>query len=288
MIKNFFNIIRWPNLLMVAVIQYLIYHCLLVSSQSVMGWNDFVLLTIITMLIAASGYVINDYYDARIDSINRPLRWIAGNAWTQRQVLAVYFVLGLTGALLSVLLAVRLSLLVYILIYPFTLLALWLYSYTLKCKPVIGNLWVSLFCAGVVIIVALPDWLLDNQEIIRPELKYYVAFAFLTTWYREVVKDLEDVEGDNMASCRTFIVRYGLVAGKIFALVLGILLVVALYAWDGIQSGNTIKLIFTLMQGGIIATMAFVWWARDNVYFHRASQVIKGVMLAGTLILLLI
>lgn len=288
MLSNFFNIIRWPNLLMVALIQYLIYTQLLVTSRSVLEWNGLALLSIITMLIAASGYVINDYYDAAIDRINRPDRLIAGNAWTIKQVLITYYSLIATGAGISVVLALKLSMLTYLFIYPLAVSGLWLYSYALKCKPVAGNLWVALFCAGVVVIVALPDWLSGHEDIISPDLWYYAAFAFLTTWYREVVKDLEDVEGDARASCQTFIVRYGLLPGKIMALILGVILLTALYAWDIKQSGNTVKLIFTIMHGAIIATMAFIWWARDNVYFHHASLVIKGVMLVGTSLLLII
>jgi len=288
MLRTFFNIIRWPNVLMVALIQSLIYHQLLISSRSVLGLAGFVLLCIITMLIAASGYVINDYYDAPIDRINRPQRWIAGNTWTNRQVLMVYFSLLALGAVLSIVLAIRLSMIAYLFIYPLAVAGLWLYSFSLKCKPIAGNLWVALFCAGVVAIVALPDGLSGNKEIISQALWYYIAFAFLTTWYREVVKDLEDVEGDSRASCQTFIVRYGLLYGKIMALILGVILIAALYAWDTNQSGSTVKLLFTIMQGAVIATMAFVWWARDNVYFHHASLVIKGVMLIGTSLLLII
>lgn len=288
MLSNFFNIIRWPNVLMVALIQSLIYLQLLDTSQSILGLTGFILLCSITMLIAASGYVINDYYDTHIDRINRPQRWIAGNTWTNRQVLFVYFSLLVMGAVISVVLAIRLSMMAYLYIYPMAVAALWLYSYALKCKPIAGNLWVALFCAGVVAIVALPDWLAGNQEVISQTLWYYIAFAFLTTWCREVIKDLEDVEGDTRASCQTFIVRYGLLSGKIMAVLLGVILVAALYAWEVNQEGSTIKLIFTLMQGGVIASMAYTWWARDNVYFHHASLVIKGVMLAGTCLLLII
>ena len=288
MLSNFFNIIRWPNVLMVALIQSLIYYQLLITSRSVLGVTGFVLLCIITMLIAASGYVINDYYDASIDRINRPQRWIAGNTWTKKQVLIVYFSLLALGAIISLVLAIRLSMLTYLFIYPMAVAGLWLYSFTLKCKPIAGNLWVALFCSGVVVIVALPDWLSGNEAIISEALWYYIIFAFLTTWYRELVKDLEDVEGDSRSSCQTFIVRYGLLPGKILALILGVILVAALYAWDIQQTGSTVKLIFTVMQGAIVATMAFVWWARDNTYFHHASLVIKGVMLAGTSLLLII
>jgi 4-hydroxybenzoate polyprenyltransferase len=103
-----------------------------------------------------------------------------------------------------------------------------------------------------------------------------------------VIKDLEDVKGDTVASCQTFVVRYGNKAGKILALVLGVLLIAALYTWDLKHSGSTLRLIFTVLQGAVVASMAFVWWAADNKYFHNASLLVKAVMLAGTSMLLMI
>lgn len=288
MLKIFLHIIRWPNLAMVALIQYLIYLRLLSSDHSLMALNDFICLCLITILIAASGYVINDYYDSDIDSVNRPDRWIAGNTWSKEKVRYAYYVLVASGGLLSIFLGWKLSLIAYVFIYPVAILGLWLYSYRLKCIPVAGNVWVSLFCAGVVVIVALPDWLLSNAEVISVHLWYYTSFAFLTTWYREVIKDLEDVTGDTHASCQTLVVRYGIKTGKIVAIMLGVSLMAALYTWDLLDSGSTLRLFFTILQGAVIASMAFIWWASDRTFFRYASLVVKMVMVAGTSILLMI
>lgn len=272
---------------MLAVIQGIIYYRLLQNGLSVLGIAEIILLITITMTIAASGYVINDYYDARIDSINKPQRWIAGNTWTLKTVLNVYSVLVGSGALLSVFLAYRLSLLIYLFIYPAAIAGLWLYSYALKCKPVAGNIWVALFCGGVVSIIALPDLLHGNSEVISIQLCYYSLFAFLSTWYREAVKDLEDMAGDQREGCSTFPERFGLMNGKIMAIVLGLLLIIALIAWEMIQTDSLKKLIFTVLEGSVVATTAFIWWSKDNTYFQKASLLIKGVMLAGTLVLLI-
>lgn len=287
MLRNFFHIIRWPNLLMLAVIQGIIYLRLLQTVQSVLGLAEIILLITITVMIAASGYVINDYYDARIDSINKPQRWIAGNTWPLKTVLNVYSVLVGAGALLSILLAYRLSLFIYLFIYPAAIAGLWFYSYALKCKPVAGNLWVALFCGGVVSIIALPDVLHGNSEVINIQLWYYSLFAFLSTWYREAVKDLEDVAGDQREGCITFPVRFGMRNGKIMAIVLGLLLITSLIAWEMTQTDSLKKLIFTVLEGSVVATTAFIWWSKDHTYFQKASLLIKGVMLAGTLVLLI-
>ncbi len=272
---------------MLAVIQAIIYYRLLQHGLSVLGMAEIILLIIITMTIAASGYVINDYYDARIDSINRPQRWIAGNAWSIRTVLNIYTVLVGSGALLSIFLAYRLSLFIYLFIYPVAIAGLWFYSYALKCRPVTGNIWVALFCGGVVSIIALPDLLHDNSEVISIQLWYYSLFAFISTWYREAIKDLEDMAGDHREGCSTFPVRFGLKNGKIMAIVLGLLLITALIAWEMTQTDSLKKLIFTVLEGSSVATTAFIWWSKDNTYFQKASLLTKGVMLAGTLVLLI-
>lgn len=284
---HFTQIIRWPNLLIVVLVQAILYRGFVHSSHSMLGPGDFSMLTVITMLIAASGYTINDYYDRRIDRINKPHRWIAGNVWSLKSVLTLYFILVALGLILTVLLAFRMSLLAFSVIYPIAIMGLWLYSFRLKCMPVAGNLWVSLFCAGVVVVIALPDLILGSSATIRPELWFYALFAFLSTWYREVVKDLEDIAGDREAGCGTFVVWYGTRAGKIMAIGLGLFLLGALFFWNRNQTNTSITLIILLLQGFVIVSLALIWRALDNLYFHYASIIIKAVMLTGTLALLI-
>ena len=286
MIKPLIQLIRLPNLLLVGIIQALIYSHMLLAENSVMDWEDFFLLSITTMFVAAAGYVINDFYDAKIDSINRPQSWIAGNTWPLKKVMNTFFIISFLGSVLAVMLALRLSLLTYIFLYPLAIAGLWFYSYELKCKPVLGNLWVASFCAGVVVLVALPDLLRGKSEVVKMDLWYYAAFAFLSTWYREVVKDLEDVDGDKTADCKTFVVRHGLLKGKIMAGIIALLRLVALLFWEVSYTDNSLKLLFTVMEGSIVASFAFVWWAKEAAYFHRSSLMIKGIMLAGTLMLI--
>ncbi len=288
MMKNFLHIIRWPNLLMVGGIQAIIYYFLLFTKDSRLSDIDFWILALITMLIAASGYVINDYYDASIDQINKPERWISGNTWSAITVRNVYFTLVGIGAILSVWLSFRLELINWLFLYPFAVIGLWVYSFKLKCTPVIGNLWVASFCAGVVMIVVMPDWLLENRGVIRDELWIYVAFAFIATWYREMIKDLEDEAGDRGAHCQTFVVRFGTFSGKLVTVILGVILLVALLWWHGSEQNKIVDFGLSLLQGAVVGSLALVWWAKDNKYFHRASTVIKLVMLVGTGLLLII
>ncbi len=272
---------------MLAVIQALIYFRLLDSDQTILRLPLFIILALITIILGAGGYVINDYYDVNIDLVNKPDKTIAGHVWTLSKVKLTYFLLVSIGAILSGFLAIELDLLAYIFIYPVAVIGLWYYSFALKCKPIIGNVWVSVFCAGVVGIIVLPDIFLHHTSQVRIELWYYMAFAFLSTWYREVVKDIEDKEGDEGATCRTFVVKYGVKAGKFFAIALGFCLLTSVVLWDQGQANQWIKLGLNVIQGFTMASMAFVFWAKKNVYYHYASNVIKLVMALGTFLLLL-
>ena len=285
MLKYFFTIIRWPNLLMLGGIQLLVYYKLLNHPLSTLSLTNVLMMIGITMMIGAGGYVINDYYDAPIDEINKPEKQVAGKIWSLSIVKNLYWMLTGIGFLLSVWLAVKMDLLGYLFIYPIAVGGLWLYSYSLKCKPFIGNLWVSLFCAGVVGVVALPDILSRNLEVIKPELLYYILFAFLATWLREVIKDIEDIDGDAKSNCETAVVRFGINTGKWMVIILGILLIIALMVWDNKQTHHMIKLLLLVLQGATIGSMAFVWWAKDKTYYHKASSILKLIMLVGTLIL---
>ncbi|MDQ3015572.1 MAG: UbiA family prenyltransferase [Bacteroidota bacterium] len=285
--KHFLTIIRWRNLILVGIIQSLLYFRLLEWHQSVLKIGDVILLVIITILIAAGGYVINDYYDRNIDQHNKPQAWIAGNHWTLSQVLRIYWILTFMGLLLSLVLAIRLNLPEYLVLYPLAVTGLWLYSFMLKCKPIAGNLWVSIFCAGVIGIIALPDLIKGNERIINFNIWYYIVFAFLSTWYREIIKDIEDVEGDQKNNCQTAVVKFGSQAGKIMATILAVGLVIVMLEWEARNGSPTFKLILLILEGIIVASVAFMWWAKNKSYYHSASTMVKVVMLAGTLLLII-
>ncbi len=287
MLKAIFSIIRWPNLLLLGLIQGVVFTKLIDWHWSIMNGTDVILLILITMLIGAGGYVINDYYDIEIDKINKPKQWIAGNQLSTGQVLRLYKGLIVAGAILAVSLGVRLDLLIYFPIYLLAVVGLQWYSSRLKCTVLLGNLWVSIFCAGVIVIMALPDLIRKNDEVLKPFFWYYTFFAFLTTWFREIVKDLEDMQGDRQQGCRTLVVWCGEHKGKIVSLVIAVGLIVSLWLWEQQLTSWVFKTGLVVLEGSVVACGAFIWWAKDNTYYHRASQVIKFIMAGGTLLLLL-
>jgi len=286
MLKLFIDISRWPNLLIVAGLQIIVYYCLLDYEHSVLSILDAYLLVLLTLLISAAGYIINDYYDSDIDQINKPHKWIVGNRLSTNLVLKVYKGIIVLGALLAIFIAVRLQLLRYLPVYLIAVVGLQIYSSRLKCRPFIGNLWVSMFCASVILIMAAPDLIRQTPGILKPQFWFYMSFAFVITFYREVVKDVEDLEGDRQYKCQTFVVRYGMKAGKILAVLGAFALFFMLMRWETMEANSTVKFSLYVLQAAVIASATLFWWAKDNTYIHRASTLIKLIMVGGTLLLL--
>ncbi len=227
----FFKLVRWPNLIITALMMCLVHRCLMQMESSA----AFTLLVISMVLIQAGGYVINDIFDMEIDAINKPEKQIVGKVFTEKQCNLFYIVLtiiGLACALAASLMALGNK---FITIFAcMALLACLLYSYSnrYKKKLVIGNIIVSLSVAFAVFVPWLFEMiyiskhellLITMQPLMRISLRFvliYTAFAFLMTLIREIVKDMQDVEGDGRSHCRTIPIVWGMTVAQIIVIAL--------------------------------------------------------------------
>lgn len=234
-IGSFFKLVRWPNLIITALMMCLVYHCVMLMPSTA----AFTLLVISMVLIVAGGYVINDIFDKDIDAINKPEKQIVGKKFTEKQCNVFYWVLtiiGLACALTSTIIAYGTKF--YLIFICMILLAGVLYSYssTYKRKLIVGNVIVSI---SVAFAVFLP-WLFVmlymaehtlllrvNEDLMTTSLRvvlYYTGFAFFTTLIREIVKDMEDVAGDGSTHCRTIPLVWGMKTSTIIVAVMMFLL----------------------------------------------------------------
>jgi 4-hydroxybenzoate polyprenyltransferase len=217
-ILSFLRLIRYINLLYIAFTQYLIQYTIIrpiLAQAGVAPTLDhlhFFLLVLSTILIAAAGYVINDYFDVMIDSINKPRRIVIDRTIKRRTAMLLHQFMTGAGVLIGFYVAWKAGNLKLGLIHPIVAGLLWFYSTGYKRQLLIGNIVVSFLTAMVVMIVALYE-----HHLFAPSdagvnaaaysifiiIFFYFLFAFLISLVRELVKDLEDVEGDRQYGCRT-------------------------------------------------------------------------------------
>ena len=227
----FFKLVRWPNLIITALMMCLVHRCLMQMESSA----AFTLLVISMVLIQAGGYVINDIFDMEIDAINKPEKQIVGKVFTEKQCNLFYIVLTIIGLACALAASVMALGNKFITIFAcMALLACLLYSYSsrYKKKLVIGNIIVSLSVAFAVFVPWLFEMiyiskhellLITMQPLMRISLRFvlvYTAFAFLLTLIREIVKDMQDVKGDGRSHCRTIPIVWGMKAAQIIVIVL--------------------------------------------------------------------
>jgi geranylgeranylglycerol-phosphate geranylgeranyltransferase len=164
-------------------------------------------------LVMASGNIINDIYDINIDKVNKPSRPLPSGKISVKKAYILYFVFVAASVFISSLLNEKAIAVVLV-----SILLLFFYSKYLKRIPLVGNMTVA-FLTGLVFIFG--GIVVENPSAaIIPAL-----FAFLINLTREIVKDMEDVEGDTKAEVITFPVKYGLQKSKIIILIITISLI---------------------------------------------------------------
>jgi 4-hydroxybenzoate polyprenyltransferase len=212
-IVSFLRLTRIWNLLILALSQYFT-AVMLISRGNVFDWRFFLLVSA-TGMIAAAGYIINDYYDIKIDLINKPERVVIGKGITRRYALLLHTVLSLLGIAIGFLLDWRIGIINFASVF-----LLWWYSNDLKRQPFIGNVVVAILTAmGIIIVDAL--YRTGNTLIF-----IYASFAFFMTLIREIIKDMEDLKGDDTFGCKTLPIVWGLRKTKF--LIYGIIVFFAL------------------------------------------------------------
>jgi len=303
----FFRLLRFPNLIIVAITQYLLQYLLIVPLIKQNGLVPdldvlhFSLLVLSTMIIAAGGYIINDILDLPIDKINKPDQLIIEKKIPIPVAYWLYSGLTFLGFAISFYLAIHVQNLPLVLLYPSAVVLLFLYSKYFKQLVLIGNMVVSIFCAFVAGIVWFAerytfDDLLQENKIAGERLQFilglYLIFAFLSTMYREIVKDIEDRDGDMTYHCKTLPIVFGVNVAKWVAFAFGILLLSFLVLTSKQLIENQSYVAISFIWIAIVLPLLFSFYklskAATNEDFHQISTIAKFIMLTGLILLFLI
>ncbi len=301
-IIGFVKLIRTINLFFILFTQYVFYHFILLPIYEKQGSlypnldsTGLYLIMLASVLIAAGGYIINDYFDVNIDLINKPNRTFIGSIISKRTAIMLHLLFSLIGIIITGYIAFRIERLSILFINILCVLLLWYYSTTLKKKLFYGNIIISLLTAWVVFILYLceTDFIFfknveSNFKTSISLFKYailYSGFAFLMSLLREIVKDLEDMDGDRRNECNTIPIAWGFSITKIILngliLLINLFIVIIIY-YMMMQGGNLIIVyLFFLVLLPLFYVRRLIIKSSMPAHMRRISLFIKLIMLAG-------
>ena len=271
---------RTPNLIIIFFTQYCVALFLAGLERSQLDIIldfKFFLLVLSTTIIAAAGYYINDYYDIKIDMINKPNKVIVGNKLNRRPVLIWHQIFNAIGILLGIYVSIWVG--------AINLLAaflLWFYSNRLKRLPLLGNLSVA-FLTGLSLLV-VGVYFRSGIFLIF----IYAFFAFGITLIREIIKDMEDMKGDEAFGCKSLPIVLGIRKTKwiLYLLILGF--TISLFYFASIIDNNMVAGYFLILLVPSIFLIYKLVRADAKHHFYQLSLYCKWLMVGGVLSMTLI
>ena len=299
---NFLKLIRYQNLLLLAFMQLIFRYGFLKLQNIPLALNHFQfgLLVLSTVLIAAAGYVINDILDQETDYDNRADMLIVGKSISEKTAYNLYFVLNIAGVGLGFYLANIIQRPSFTGAFIIVSATLYMYATSLKQMLLVGNIIVALLLSFSVLIIGLFDLLPATYDGNRAEMGImfsmlidYAVFAFIINLIREIVKDMEDVEGDYNQGMSTLPIALGInkTAKAVFGLSI-VATVLLLWYINTYLMENA--LYFAVIYGlvFVVSPMIFfivkIWKAQKKEEFHLLSTVLKWIIFFGILSVLVI
>ena len=298
---NYIKLVRPINLLFIIFIMILFRYAFVLPSfykvydfSSELSTFQFILLLLVTVFTAASGYVINDIYDSDIDLVNKPNKVIIDKTIGVDDAYNFYKILALITILLSVALTISTKNYGLATIPILILVALNFYAQIFKKMFLIGNLIIALFSAMVILLPALyesktsldtPKIVIDIKSGILTAAICYALFAFFTTFIREIVKDMQDIEGDKQYGCKTVPIILGISKSKILISVISILLLLYIFSFVQFFPSLNIKYIHIYIDIILILPLLFMiallWWGKTYNHYRLISGALKMYMVIG-------
>lgn len=274
-LKGFLRLTRFQNLLIIGLTQYMT-AIFLIGPQEL--WWEYLtsirlfLLSSSTILIAAAGYIINDYYDVKIDYINKPDRVIVGRVLKRRVVMVAHTVFNVLGIGIGFFLMPKLGLINFLAAFW-----LWLYSNQLKRLPFIGNLSIAFLTGLSICVVAI--YYQENELLVYT----YALFAFALTMVREIIKDMEDLKGDATFGCKTLPIIWGIHRTKILQYILLAIFIFLLIIMAAEVDKMVLKNFFLLLIIPVAYFIVRLARADSSKEFSFLSLYCKLIMLAGVI-----
>ncbi len=269
------SLIRWPNLLIIVLTQYM---AGIFLAGPVSEWKSYLLdrgqmaISLATLFIASAGYIINDYFDVKIDLINKPDAVIIGRRISRRSAILIHQTLSGLGIFIGLFLGWKV-----LVINVLAVGLLWYYASFYKKKAFIGNFLVAGLTGASLILVSV--YYKKNELLIN----IYAIFAFSISLIREIIKDIEDIRGDKAHGCRTLPIIWGIRKTKklLYVFITIFMMVVVML---GVYLRRPGLLMVFLVPGAMIIYLLYALYRADRkVHFARLSRFCKWIMIIGIL-----
>lgn len=294
-IQGYVKLIRPVNILIVFITQLLIYYFVINKNipEIALDYFEQILLGIATAIVAAAGYVINDIYDEEMDKINKPDQLIVNKIISVGDIWKFYFALLITGFLISLWIAINTYNLKLLILYPIGSCLLFLYAKYLKRQGLLGNITVSLmifFVCGLIIIA-------ERKVLFTPDYLRYLllitsfgVFAFFINLLREIIKDIEDIDGDRLLKSKSLPIVMGVERTKFIAHLTNLILILLCFLFTQLypHTYRTYFFNFLMILSPCVIVMLRLAKAKEKSEFKNISKILKIIMAFGLVYLIIL
>ncbi|WP_436514867.1 geranylgeranylglycerol-phosphate geranylgeranyltransferase [Ekhidna sp. To15] len=213
-VKNtigFLTASRIPNLFIIGLTQFITAFYLLNKSVAVLIGPNFLLFIFSTGMIGAAGYIINDYFDQKIDMINRPAKVIIGTTFRRRLALFSHLILTFSGIGIGFLIDPAIGA-----IHIFSAGALWTYSVVIRRWVLLGTLTIA-FLASLTLLLVMVYFREFSLLVIA-----YAMFGCVTVFIRESIKDIISAKGEIQFGIQSIPIVWGIRGAKVMIYLAGL------------------------------------------------------------------
>lgn len=269
------KISRPLNLVIVAFAQLMTAYFLVETTRKglpVLQDINLYLIILSTVILTAAGYMINDYYDVKIDYINKPDEVIIGKGMKRRVAIFLHSILNISGVGIGLIVSPRIAVINFIASF-----LLWLYSNSLKRLPFIGNFTVALLTGTAIWMIG---YYYQKSELL---VLTYAIFAFFINLIREIIKDIEDRQGDRKHGCRTLPIVFGFRNTKRIIFLIAISFVCAILVVTFKINNAQLYFYFGGLSILFFIFMYKIYMADRKAHFSQLSILSKMLMITGIL-----
>ena len=297
---KYLKLIRYKNLLLLAFMQLIFCFGFLKLEKidlSLANWQ-YILLVLSTVFIAAGGYIINNIMDQDSDLENKPKDVIVGVLISESTAYNLYIGFTLVGVCMGYYLSNVIMRPSFLLVFILPAALLYIYATSLKQIMIVGNIVVASMLSLSIIIIGLfmifpatYDGNAEKMRVVFSVLIDYAIIAFIINFIREIVKDLEDITGDQKSAMRTLPIVFGESNTKKLVFILSFIPIICIvyYVYNYLfQLQYATIYILGCIVGPLLYFTIKIWSANSKKEYHHLSTILKMIVFLGVISIVII